>query len=122
MAVKSFMRVLIFVFFVILSQGCNRSDLSTPDSMLISAAKNGDIKLLQLALAKGAYINTTDERGGTALHWAVYYGHKEIVKLLLMHGADPLIKDKNGITPYRLAEMKGKKEILKLLNKFREKN
>ncbi|WP_293448535.1 ankyrin repeat domain-containing protein, partial [Persephonella sp.] len=58
------------------------------------------------------------EKGGTALHWAVFYGHKEIIKLLLMQGADPLIKDKNGITPIDVARINGKKDVLKILKNF----
>ncbi len=119
MALKNFVKFLSILFLSVLISSCGRTDFSDPDSMLISAAKKGDVQLLRFALAKGAYINAADDKGGTALHWAVYYGHKEVVKILLMHGADPYIKDKNGISPYSLAEIKRKKEILKLLKSYR---
>ncbi|WP_457621183.1 ankyrin repeat domain-containing protein [Persephonella sp.] len=122
MSVKNTFKILIPIFLVVLLAGCKRSDLSSPDSMLISAAKDGDVKLLQLAIAKGADINTTDDRGGTALHWAVYYGHEDIVKILLLHGANPFLEDKNGISPYRLAQIKGKSEILDLIDTYRKRN
>ncbi len=93
-------------------------DTSDPNNLLIVASQLGDIDRVRLAIAKGADVNYQDEKGGTALHWAVFYGHTDIVKLLLMQGADPLIKDKNGITPVDVAKINGKKKILKLLKSF----
>ncbi len=106
-----------FIFFVLLA-GCQRIDTSDPNNLLIVASQLGDIDRVRLAIAKGADVNYQDEKGGTALHWAVFYGHKEIIKLLLMQGADPLIKDKNGITPIDVARINGKKDVLKILKNF----
>ena len=112
--------VLLFGLMIIFS-GCNRDDISSPDKMLLTGAKTGNIELVQLAIAKGAYLNTTDEKGGTALHWAVYYNHKEVVEFLLMQGADPTVKDKNGITTVDLARIGRKKDILKTFEKYMKK-
>jgi len=106
---------IIVIAFALLS--CQRLDTSNPNNMLIVASQLGDIDRVRLAIAKGADVNYQDEKGGTALHWAVFYGHKEIVKLLLMQGADPLIKDKNGITPVDVAKINHKTEMLKILRK-----
>lgn len=109
-----------FIFFVLFI-GCERIDTSDPNNLLIVASQLGDIDRVRLAIAKGADVNYQDEKGGTALHWAVFYGHKEIINLLLMQGADPLIKDKNGITPIDVAKINGKKEILEILKKNYDK-
>ena len=110
---------LILIVFALLS--CQRLDASDPNNMLIIASQLGDIDRVRLAIAKGADVNYQDEKGGTALHWAVFYGHKEIVRLLLMQGADPLIKDKNGITPVDVAKINRKREVLKILEEFIKK-
>ncbi|MDQ7055528.1 MAG: ankyrin repeat domain-containing protein [Persephonella sp.] len=100
---------------------CQKLDISDPNNMLIVASQLGDIDRVRLAIAKGADVNYQDEKGGTALHWAVFYGHKDIVKLLLMQGADPLIKDRNGITPVDVAKINRKREVLKILMEFVKK-
>ncbi|CAF1542208.1 unnamed protein product [Didymodactylos carnosus] len=40
----------------------------------------------------------------TALHYATYFGHQEIISLLLDHGASSTIRMKDGRTPLDLAE------------------
>ncbi|WP_457625261.1 ankyrin repeat domain-containing protein [Persephonella sp.] len=114
-----FRKVRVLLALIILFSGCQRIDTSDPNKMLIVAAQLGDIDRVRLAIAKGADVNYQDEKGGTALHWAVFYGHKEIVKLLLMQGADPYLKDKNGISPVDVARINQKKEILKMLKNFK---
>ena len=114
-------RILSLIGIVFMFVSCQRLDTSDPNSMLIIASQLGDIDRVRLAIAKGAYVNYQDEKGGTALHWAVFYGHKEIVRLLLMQGADPLIRDKNGITPVDVAKINRKREVLKILEEFIKK-
>jgi len=106
--------VVLLVFVV----ACQRIDTSNPDNMLIVAAQLGDIDRVRLALAEGADVNTQDENGGTALHWAVFYEYGDIVELLLMHGANPYIKDKNGISPVDVARINKKVRMMKLLEKY----
>ncbi|SNZ10388.1 Ankyrin repeat-containing protein [Persephonella hydrogeniphila] len=114
-----FRKIYPVIILVLIFWSCQRIDTSDPNNMLIVAAQLGDIDRVRLAIAKGANVNYQDEKGGTALHWAVFYGHKDIVKLLLMQGADPYIKDKNGITPVDVARINQKKEILKILKSFK---
>ncbi len=109
------------ILIALFSAACKRIDNSNPDDMLLTAAQLGDIDRVRLAIAKGANLNYQDEHGGTALHWAVFYGYKDIVQLLLMQGANPLIKDKDGITPIDVARINNKKEMLKLLEKYVKK-
>jgi hypothetical protein len=48
--------------------------------------------------AKRLPVSGRDYDGQTALHWAVYKKHRELVKALLAAGADADVKDKNGRT------------------------
>jgi len=111
--------ILLFMIVVIITGiSCKRIDTSDPNQMLIVASQMGDIDRVRLAIAKGANINAQDENGGTALHWAVFYEHGNIVRLLLMHGANPYIKDKNGITPIDVARINRKIKMLKIIEKY----
>ena len=55
--------------------------------------------------------------GETALMWASYHGHKDIVELLLKNGADVNARDDDGCTALIKASFRGHKEIVELLLK-----
>ena len=58
-----------------------------------------EIEGLKLLLAAGADPNETNDRGETALHWAVWRGRsEEIVRLLLAGGANLNTKRNDGRT------------------------
>ena len=52
------------------------------------AAKEGDLRGVEVALATGADVNQK-HHGDTMLAIAAYSGHHEVVRFLLEHGADP---------------------------------
>lgn len=82
---------------------------------LIKAVKEGDIKLVQQLLDKGADVNFQDEDGGwTPLLNAVEISEEDIVDLLLRHGADPCLRKNNGATPFIVAGIVGNVKLLKL--------
>ena len=58
-----------------------------------------------------------DRRGDqvTALHWAVWYGHTDVVQVLLDGGAAPDMATQNGTTPLQVAVLGWHKDIIKLL-------
>ena len=60
---------------------------STADE-LIQAIRNNDLASLKASLAKGAAVDTRDQRGTTLLMHAAAVGSPEAVKLLLEKGAD----------------------------------
>ena len=47
-------------------------------------------------------IDTQDEHGLTALHWAALYGYKAVIKLLVEQGADLNLETRDKTTPLRL--------------------
>jgi ankyrin repeat protein len=48
---------------------------------------------------KTEYVNTKNDQGNTALHWAALNGHYEVVEALVKNGADCKIKNNNNISP-----------------------
>ena len=52
-------------------------------------------------------INALDNKGNTALHYAVCTGRDDFVKILVEQGADPKITNKDGLTPQAHAEELG---------------
>ncbi|OCL02574.1 ankyrin, partial [Glonium stellatum] len=80
---------------VLLEHGAdiNATDNQFAQMALFLAAENGHNVLTQLALDKGANINTTSEDKQTALHLAVKNGRRELIKLLLDKGANINARD-----------------------------
>jgi len=66
----------------------------TPD--LITASMNNDIAEVKRLLKARADVNACDEDGDTALMWAVFKGHKDVVKVLYEAGANPERLDPEG--------------------------
>ena len=55
-------------------------------------------------------------KGYTALYWASWYGHTDVVKFLLTEGNAEVDKPANdGCTPLYIAAEKGRTEVVKLL-------
>ena len=94
----------------VLVVGCGPSE-----SVLRSAANDGNIEAVKRQLAAGANVNAPDTYGYTSLHTASSKGHKEIVELLIATGADVNAKNKYEQTPLHRAAYRGRKEIAELL-------
>ena len=76
--------------------------------------KGGD-QLAKLIIEKGADINTTDEKGNTALHLATQNNDLELTKFLIQKGADVNAKDSSKNPPLHYAAMKDNIAFMQLL-------
>ncbi len=62
---------------------------------LIEAAKRGEVENVRSIVQSGPeLINDRDEHGATALHYAAFGGHRDVVLLLIKQGADINARDK----------------------------
>lgn len=78
----------------------------------VYAAIMGSRRLLQMILEHMGDLNTRDELGCTALHWAVDFHFFDQVEALLCAGADPTIVDMKGKTPRARAEETGAQDCV----------
>jgi outer membrane protein assembly factor BamB len=75
----------------------------------VRAESSADV---QAALAAGVDVNSLNEYGATALHFAADRGNTEIAEILLEGGADPLIKDRfYNASPLSWARQKGNQSL-----------
>lgn len=76
-------------------------------------------------LGMGALNHLMDINGDTAMHWAAYKGHADLIRLLVYSGASLQKPDHFGSTPLHLACLSGSVTCVKLLCEkvfFLEKN
>lgn len=87
------------------------------DTLLLDAARKGDIKKVRKLLEQGADVDAKDIDGLTALHEAAENKHTDVVKVLLQAGADANIRDRKWYawTPLDKAVMNGCVDIVKVL-------
>lgn len=78
-------------------------------------AENNKLEFAKYLLDKGYNVNYND---GSALQWACYLGHVDMVKLLLKYGANVFADNSRS---YKLAKGEGKKEVVKILDDHIEK-
>jgi ankyrin repeat protein len=86
--------------------------------ILLKAAKHNDVKAVEMLLDNNADVDVSDIEGGTALHYACYYGCEEIVDFLLMNGANKDKKDDRGWTPLHAAADRNRVGVIKLLLEY----
>ena len=88
-----------------------------PPDVLHRAAKAGNLKGLEAALAAGADVNARDDKGWTALMYVVDKGYVLLVEPLLQAQADPDVRAPDGATALFMAVAHGHSEIIPLLMK-----
>ncbi len=72
-------------------------------------------QLVVILVEHGARINTIDDIGGSALHWAAEAGQYEAVNELLAQGAETTAKDLTGLTAAEMADDYGFPAIAQLI-------
>ena len=82
---------------------------------LLKAVKKGDLEIVEALVSAGAELNTTDNTGMAALHWAVAKENLKIVQLLLDSRVDLDARDCEANTALHWAVYKGNVEIVELL-------
>ena len=87
------------------------------NQQFIEAAKTGNTTLVHDILTNHPVNINAQEYlfGDTALNWAAYKGHTEMVKILLEANADIHAQDKHYTTPLHDAAQSGHTEIVKIL-------
>lgn len=83
--------------------------------LFFSAAKVGNIEVLQEFLKHGFPVDIQDHSGYSALMMASYYGQTDAVKTLLQHNANRCLRDKRGHTALMGAIVKAEWSIAKQL-------
>ncbi|KAM0553381.1 hypothetical protein ACHAPJ_007395 [Fusarium lateritium] len=63
----------------------------------------GNMDGVQRLLEEGVDVNSSDDQGHTAIHFAILRGHFDVMSLLSSKGADQTKKDNHGKSPFDLA-------------------
>jgi ankyrin repeat protein len=83
---------------------------------LMYAARAGNVARVLWLLARGAQTELKDERGWTALVWAAFSGHDEVVQALVAAGADVHARaGATSITPVYASCWRGHVDVLRTL-------
>jgi hypothetical protein len=90
-----------------------RYEKTTP---LINAVRNNHKELVELFLTHGARINFPDEKGNTALMYAVAKGDIEMVKIIVEAGADCDVQNLHGRTVHDFLPNMEKNPVLNYCN------
>ena len=90
---------------------------SASQARLVEAVQAGDVREVRRRLRSGRelLLNSRDEDGLTALHWAVSCNNLELVELLLSKGAQPGLTDSLGQTGLHRAVRTHNRELAALL-------
>lgn len=99
------------------SQECSSDNLSSNGTSLLEAAKGNDPRTLLKLLCSGADVNTRDEQGYTAFHWAAKNSNFEAMEILFSRGANITARSNElySNSPAHLAATEDKLDVLKWL-------
>jgi ankyrin repeat protein len=81
--------------------------LSDRNEELRAASERGDLRTVERLISAGSDVNSFDELGMTALHYAVREEHTDVVEFLVKHGADVNAHHEESIGNTPLGEVAG---------------
>lgn len=84
------------------------------ETALVLAAWKGRLDAVKWLLERGARINS-EPRQWSALHYAVFAGHKEVADYLMAQGADIDARSTNGSSVLMMAIYEGREELVRTL-------
>jgi ankyrin repeat protein len=88
----------------------------SPMSLLYKAAREGQVEVARVLLARGAVVHRGDSLGRTPIYAAAFKGHEEVVMILLRAGADIRLRgNPNGWTPLTATCSEGHLGVTRLL-------
>ena len=85
------------------------------NSLLFTAAKNGELLKVERLISWGARIHARNYQEETPLHLAASSGNSDLVRMLLKKGANPHSRSQKGYVPLHYAAAAGNKESVLLL-------
>lgn len=110
---KKFLRLFLLLLLSIALFGCESEE------SLFEAVENNNLeKVSALILEEGEDINQTSETGDTALHYAVFLGHLDIVKFLLENEIDASIINNDGEDAMYLAAYVANPTMVSMMLEF----
>lgn len=103
---------LLFSFIIITLSVFNCSTLKPGEKVLLGAMQN-DYNMVKTGVDENEDVNSVNEKGNTALMWAVYHGSGSIFKLLTDKGAKLAAKDSYNQTVLEIAALAESSEAAK---------
>lgn len=96
----------------------NECHAETGNTLLHTAARMGNSKMLKLLIDFGANVNAVSKKGYTPLHVAAWSGHVECVEVLLACGCNPGITSTRGFRAVDIAapEVQDRQDVLAQLS------
>lgn len=101
---------------LLLKRGADVNVVNAQDgkTALYHAARQSNLCLMQMLIARGAKVNVADHEGVTPLHQAAW-NDEDCTRLLLDHGAKMDVQDSTGQTPLHAAVIIRRVETVQLL-------
>ncbi|KAJ3044346.1 hypothetical protein HK097_001539 [Rhizophlyctis rosea] len=91
------------------------SSEAATEKRFLEAISNGDMDEFVRLLGEGADVDSADNKGRAAVHFASVAGHTDILQILLEQGANRDAQDVNGNTPLHLAVSSNRIDCVRML-------
>ncbi len=105
--------VICLAFVLMMITSCSKK--SENEKAFIEACKIGDLTEVQMLVEDRVDIDAQDRGGNSAIRWACYQRHNDVVRYLLSEGVDVNAANKNGQTPLIAAAYSGTRSITEML-------